>query len=49
MVILKILKTKSDPNIQQNAPNCTIKKMSRESMPPNPLAKRMISPCSACH
>ena len=36
------LKTKSDPNIHQNAPNCTIlEKSSRGDMPPNPLAERM--------
>ena len=47
MVILKKnLKTKSDPNIHQNASNCTIKKkISLGSMPPNPppLTKRMAS------
>ena len=31
--------TKSDPNIHQNAPNCTIYKNSVGSMPPNPLSK----------
>ena len=36
------LKTKSDPNIHQNAPNCTIlEKSSRGDMPPNPPAERM--------
>ena len=41
MVIFnKFLKTKSDPNIHQNALNCTIlKKNSRGSMPPNPPSK----------
>ena len=34
------LKTKSDQNIHQNAPNCTIlKKNSWGSMPPNPPSK----------
>ena len=32
--------TKSDQNIHQNAPNCTIlKKNSRRCMPPNPPSK----------
>ena len=38
MVLFEIFKSKkSDPNIHQNAPNCTIyKKFSRGCMPPNP-------------
>ena len=37
MVLLEIFQSKkSDPNIHQNAPNCTIfKNFSRRSMPPN--------------
>ena len=32
--------TKSDPNVHQNAPNCTIlKKKSHEGMPPKPPSK----------
>ena len=31
--------TKSDPNIHQNAPNCSIKKFSHGSMPLNPPNK----------
>ena len=37
---MKILKTKSDQNIHQNAPNCTIlKKFLGGGMPPNPPSK----------
>ena len=43
---MKFLKTKSDPNIHQNAPNCTIlKKILGGACPRTPLAKRMASPC----
>ena len=41
--------TKSDPNIHQNAPNCTILKIfSGGACPRISLAKRMTSPCAAC-
>ena len=42
MVIFgNFLKTKSDQNIHQNAPNCTIlKKISRGACPRTPLASR---------
>ena len=45
------LKTKSDPNIHQNAPNCTIleKKLSGGTCPRIPLAERMASPFAAWH
>ena len=41
MVLLNFFNVKkSDPNIHQNAPNCTIfKKNSRGGMPPNPPNK----------
>ena len=41
--------TKSDQNIHQNAPNCTIlKKFLGWACPRTPLAKRMASLCAAC-
>ena len=51
MVIFEyFLKTKSDQNIHQNAPNCTIlKKILGGACPRTSLAKRMASPCAACH
>ena len=50
MVLFKIfLSKKFDPNIHQNAPNCTIfKKIFWEACPQTPLAKRMALPCAAC-
>ena len=39
MVIIKKLKKKLDPNIHHSAPNCTIKKNYRGSMPSNPPNK----------
>ena len=50
MVIFEIfLRTKSDPNIHQNAPNCTIlKKILGGACPRTPITKRMAKPCSAC-
>ena len=50
MVIFKyFLKTRSDQNIHQNAPNCTILKNFLGGLyPRTPLAKRMASPCAAC-
>ena len=46
---MKFLKTKSDQNIHQNSPNCTIlKNFLGGAYPRTPLAKRMASPCAAC-
>ena len=45
----KILKTKSDQNTHQNAPNCTIlNKFIGGAWPRTPLAKRMASPWATC-
>ena len=50
MILFEIfLSKKSDPNIHQNAPNCTIfKNFLGGACPRTPLAKRMASPCAAC-
>ena len=50
MVIFEyFLKTRSDQNIHQNAPNCTIlKNFLGGACPRTPLAKRMALPCAAC-
>ena len=49
VIFKKILKTKSDPNIHQNAPNCTIfKKFLVKACPEPPITKRMASQCAAC-
>ena len=41
--------TKSDPNVHQNAPNCTIlKKNLMRVCPRSPLAKPLALPCAAC-
>ena len=50
MVIFEIfLKTKSDQNIHQNAPNCTIlKKFIGGACPRTSLTKLMASPGAAC-
>ena len=50
MVLLEIFQSKkSDPNIHQNAPNCTIFKIfSRGGMPPNPPPKSWGRPCIMC-
>ena len=50
MVIFEyFLKTRSDQNIHQNAPNCTILKNFLEgACPRTPLTQRMASPCAAC-
>ena len=40
--------SKFDPNIRQNASNCTILKIFLGGMPPNPLAMRLASPRAAC-
>ena len=49
MVLFKIFQCKkSDPNIHQNAPNCSIfKNFLGGACPRTPLAKRMASPCAA--
>ena len=40
---------KSDPNIHQNAPICTIfKNFLGGTCPRTPLAKRIASPCAEC-
>ena len=45
----KKFKTKSDQNIHQNAPNCTIlKNFLGGACPRIPLPNRMASPCAAC-
>ena len=47
VIFKKILKTKSDPNIHQNAPNCTIfKKFLVKACPEPPITKRMASQCA---
>ena len=50
MVLFEIFYSKkSDPNIHQNAPKCTIyKNFLGGACPQTPLAKRMASPCAAC-
>ena len=49
VIFKKYLKTKSDQNVHQNAPNCTIlKKILGGACPRTPLAKHMASPCAAC-
>ena len=46
---MKFFKDKSDQNIHQNAPNCTIlKNFLGGACPRTPLTKRMASPCAAC-
>ena len=44
LIFETFLKTKSDPNIHPNAPNCTIlKKFPGGTCPQTPLAKRIAS------